>query len=245
MAAIGTLAQVTSGDYDAEWRSIRDSPLGSLYIRELYWLARGVSERLDALFASFRPPKDPSSSYLLVDPNLHREIQAILGDAGKTRLLLVDRPKRRDQSPREYAIQCRRAEWLRSLLDRLDIGPVLDAGVRNSLEHFDEYVDEMSLAAYDGEIPCPTSIAVDIATWDRGGLTALIIEPGWTVYALRLYVASERIFTNCQHEVDLGALREASSSIQERLMPAVNLEAREGRGAVVTILTDTSFTRPD
>ncbi|WP_345154855.1 hypothetical protein, partial [Arthrobacter ginkgonis] len=62
------------------------------------------------------------------------------------------------------------------------------------------------------------------------------------VYPIRLYVASEKKFVNCGHEVDLGALHQEAEMLRERMRPYLSLgSSTPERGSTMLILTDQSF----
>jgi hypothetical protein len=231
----------TNGDeHDAAWDAIARSPLLSVYVHELHWLASDVVRRADAIFEQ-TPPPDPESDYIKVEPGLHSEIYAMLADAAKIRALITERPKRRDQSRMKHEILVRRARSLRGLLSGLDAATVCSADARHSVEHFDERIDAAAIGAYERAIVLPVNIPLDLAVWSRGVFEVLkgTTEPPPTIYPLRVYVASERRFLNGDVEIEVGALRDECAAIRDRLAPAMH-DPNE-RGGFVVVVTEQSF----
>jgi hypothetical protein len=138
-------AMPQSPDYDAIWRSISNSPLISIYTTELYWLARNVAARAEALFEEAKPASD-GHSYIQVNHNLLTNAVHLLGDSARIKALITPSRKSNDESQIKYQIRLRRTAWLRNtILEGIQLKCISDAKVRHSLEHFDEYIDETAI----------------------------------------------------------------------------------------------------
>ena len=92
----------------------------------------------------------------------------------------------------------------------IKLAELLNAKVRNTLEHFDEYLDEANLALSDARVPPSPMAAYNmvLSRWDA-------INP--RVYPIRLYISAERKFYNMKWSVDLDAINKEASAIAERL----------------------------
>jgi hypothetical protein len=229
------------GEAAEAWDAIARSPFFAAYVYELHWLAADVVRRADALLEQTPPPSDPNNDYIKVDPALHSEIYAMLGDAAKIRALVTSRPRRRDQTERQHEILVLRAEALLGLLAGLSLDAICSADARHSVEHFDERIDQTALDAYDNTIPKPVNIPLDLVVWSRAAFDVLrgtrADRP--EIYPLRVYVASERRFLNAGAEIDVGLLRDECAAVRDRLAQA--MPDPDERGAFVVVVTESTF----
>lgn len=234
--------QKPSVDNQVDWSRIVQSPFAGAYLSELYWLARDVVETCERVFAAEPPPAE--SSYIKVDHRLHGDIYRVLNSAARIRALVKDRPKRRDQSAGQYAIQKQRTAWLHGLVADLPMATVLHAKVRHTLEHFDEYLDETALESKRDQIAKPTLLPIDIALGRDGTLNQF--ANGAVVYPIRLYLVEERVFINCGQRIDLGRMANECLGISKRLAALAPNLVREGdeRGSFLLLVTNASFPDP-
>jgi hypothetical protein len=240
---------MTSQSEDAtvgtQWEAIQRSPLFAVYIWELYWLAANVARLAETVFAATPVGVDDGTDLIKGDAEIHGRLSAILGEAAKIRTLINGRPKRRDQSAAAYAIQTKRAQALRQLLDGISLETVLSAHVRHSLEHFDERLDRAALALVDGTAQLPVNIPFNIVLSRRRALLTLrgTTVPKSRLFPLRVYIANERVFINAGDEVNVGKLYDECGAIRERLRPLVPEAPGDERGSFVVVLTEESFAR--
>jgi hypothetical protein len=233
-------------DYESIWASIAASPLAGAYITEAYWLAANVVRRAEAVFRSATTPRKPSESYIKVDHDLTTTLTTLLGQAVRLKALLTERSRNRNQTEVQHETQVRRARWLRDeLLKGVKIKALLDSNIRNSLEHFDEYLDDVAIRCHEATIPRPTSVPLDVSVGRRKTFERFPIggkRPH--VENLRVYVAADKVFVNAGHEINIRALHDEARRIMKRLERLVpkDEEHPEQRGSSVFILTDSSFT---
>jgi len=227
-------------EYDKMWQAIAKSPFLDVYISELYWLAKQVEEETTRIFDDTPPPTQPGEGYIRVDRVLHERILTVLLAAARIRALLHRRSIRGSSARQQVLL--RRTAALRQALDGIDLAPVLDSAARNSIEHFDEYLDRTAIESYKGEIRRPTLFPVDMVVSSRSLLERFDVggdRP--TVYFIRAYIADERVFTNFGRELRLEPLRDCCSAIRRRLEPLLPDFAREERGAFMLVVTADSF----
>ena len=92
-----------SAQYEELWSAIRGSTLVSMFVEELYLLARRIVERADTVFATVQSPQ-PGTSYLS-SPHVRDELADIVLVAARIRALVFKRDKRRrGQSRSEYEV---------------------------------------------------------------------------------------------------------------------------------------------
>jgi hypothetical protein len=227
---------------DDAWDSISKSPFRFTYQRELYLLAGDIVVQVDEAEALIvPPPPKPGSGKLTVKREITERLIRALGAGTRLRsLCFATQHPGYKQTPLEHKVQQRRAAWVQDILQRIDLTPLKDTQVRNTLEHFDEYVDHIALQARSG--PFPALVASDMALSDRHLLSAFnhqgVTFPN--VHHIRTYVADEHRFINCGHEVDMAALRNTAAQIRDRVKPLLGQPLNED-GSAMHVLTDKSF----
>ena len=201
-----------------------DSKLYSLYLHELWWLAHGIKTKTERLFEEAKVPDE--GNIIQVSPELHSLIASVLSEAANLKKLLVTPSTRLNgESGRLYRLRRARASSLNKLLDGISLAEVLNAKVRNTLEHFDEYLDEANLAISEAKAPPSPMAAYNmvLSRWE-------VFNP--RVYPIRLYISSERRFYNMKWSVDLNAMNQEATAIVERLGKIMSA-AKEGPGGLM------------
>ncbi len=200
---------VGAAEYDALWDAIASSPFGSTYIGELHSLAAEVVALAEDVFAAAPRPKTVDD-FLKVDHALMRKLFTVLGAAARISAMLTDRPRRKDQSARDHAVLKRRARWLREeVLRGVKLERVFEAKVRHTLEHFDEYIDDTAIKYATRQLPTPSLAPVDIVVSRRRALRHFAVQQKVPhSYFMRVYIAAERTFVNCEREISVQALRD-------------------------------------
>lgn len=205
-----------------------DTKLFSLYIHELWWLANGIREKTERLFSKAKVPDEGNT--IQASPELHSLIASVLSDAANIKKLLVTpNGKLNGESGRQFRLRRARAKALYSLLDGIQLAELLTAKVRNTLEHFDEYLDRANIAITEARNP-PSPVAaynMVLSRWEA-------FNP--RVYPIRLYISAERKFYNMKWSVDLDAMNKEASSIVEKLKPFMGA-AEGGPGGLMLHLT--------
>jgi hypothetical protein len=228
--------------WDTLWLGIRDSPIAGLYLSELHGIAGAVVKNTETAFDRVRT-SEGDAGYIQVDHKLSAMLVDAVTNAARIRALLDTGPRRRSENAMTFEVRIRRAAWLQEeVLEGVRLDAVLGADVRNTLEHFDEYIDDLARRAAEREITMPILVPVDFLVSHRRAFDPLLQHSGGVLQPLRGYYADERIFVNAGREVDVGALHAECGTIRDRvaehLSPGV---LEEPRGSVMYVLTETSF----
>ena len=190
--------------------STKASLLSPMYVLELWLLADGVREQCEKIFGATEIT--PNETFLRVSKEVHGLIASLLSDAANIKKLLRTRASRRDgESKVAYAMRQRRSKVLGDLLDGIVLDTLLDSKIRNTLEHFDEYLDEADeLVTVKGH---PT------ATLAMSNMVLSHCQhlPGESIFPIRVYIASEKKFYNMKWSIDLGKLYAEALLVVERL----------------------------
>lgn len=205
-----------------------DTKLFTLYIHELWWLANGVKQKTEHLFAETKFPDE--GNIIQVSPELHSIIASTLSDAANLKKLLVTKESQLSgESGRQFRLRLGRTQALAKLLEGIALNELLNAKVRNTLEHFDEYLDEANLAVTEAKKPPSPMAAYNmiLSRWD-------VFNP--RVYPIRVYISEERKFYNMKWSVDLGAMNTEAKAVIERLTQFMG-SAKAGPGGLMLPLT--------
>lgn len=205
-----------------------ETKLFSLYIYELWWLANGVLQKTERIF---NEAEIPDSGYTIqVSPELHSLIASVLSEAANLKKLLVTPSvKLKGESGPQYRLRRARSAMLNQVLEGIQLSELLSAKVRNSLEHFDEYLDEANLKVSEAKNPPAPMAAYNmiLSHWEA-------VTP--RVYPIRLYISKERKFYNMKLSVDLDAMNKEAAAIAARLKTYMGA-AEEGAGGLMLHLT--------
>jgi hypothetical protein len=174
----------------------------------------------------------PENEYTLqVSPELHSLIASVLSEAANLKKLIVTPSTRlRRKSGRQYRLRKALAVALKEIVAGIPLTEFLNVKVRNTLEHFDEYLDEVNLAASMDQLP-PSPVAADnmvLSHWE-------VFYP--RAYLIRVYISSKRKFYNMKWSVDLGAMNSEASTIGERLRTLPGFSDKENPGALMLHMT--------
>lgn len=123
-----------------------------------------------------------------------------------------------------------RAKVLTDLLDGIALGELLNVKIRNTLEHFDEYLDEADeLLTVKGHPTATLAMSnMVLSHWEH--------LAGEKIFPIRVYVASEKKFYNMKWSIDLGKLHAESLEIVERLKSLPETQMITAAGALAVKL---------
>ena len=205
-----------------------DTKLMTLYFHELWWLAHGIKTKAEQLFLEAKVPE--TGNVIQVNPELHTLIASLLSDATNLKKLVVTPESRMNgESGRRFRLRKARAVALKEAISGIQLTEMLNAKVRNTLEHFDDYLDEANLAL-SGTAPPPSPMAaynMVLSRWE-------VFNP--RIYPIRVYISSERKFYNMKWSVDIGAIHQEASAIVERLTSHPAFTKTEGPGGMMVRL---------
>jgi hypothetical protein len=180
----------------------------SVYVHRLYALATAVRDRCDAIFKAAPVPHE--DGYFKISDEIHAQIDAVLVDAANIRKL-IDTPatKGSSESTRVFEFRRERTRLLSEFLKGIPLESILDSQARNSLEHFDQYLDKLGARLNAGELaPQPMALFN-------------IIFSSWSyvrdAYPIRVYIADEQTYYNFDRKVSLGALHAEAAAILARI----------------------------
>jgi hypothetical protein len=221
-------------DYDELWGSIERSPFAGTYIDELYRLAQQVVTLAEDVFRVAPKPTGPDH-FLQIDHDVMHDLFTLVSSAAHISAMVGERKKQPWQTEQTYEIQRRRAGWLRTdVLKGVKLSALFQAKVRNTLEHFDEYIDEGAIGFATHQHPTPSLAPVDFVVSRRHALRRFAVQRRVPhLFFMRVFIASERVFVNCGHEISIQALHTECRRIVKRLAPFMQDREREGSSMLV------------
>ena len=205
-----------------------DTKLFSLYFHELRWLAHSIQTKSEKLFDE---AKVSAEGYVVqVNPELHSLIASILSDAANLRKLVVTPHTRLNgESGQQFRLRKARAAALREAIKDIELVELLNSKVRNTLEHFDEYLDEANIALSEAKTPPSPMAAYNMVLSRWEGFAP-------RVYPVRLYISSERKFYNMKWSVDIDAMHKEARAVVERLADSDVFGKTESPGGLMVPL---------
>lgn len=187
---------------------INRHPVFDVYYHELLWLAHRIKTDCEFIFEETKLPE--TGHYIKISIPVHEKIETVcLAAARLKKLVQTPTGRYKNESEAEYAARQLRAKALREVLGDVTLDEILRTKVRDSIEHFDEYLDTMNVEVERGKIVGPAA-AYNIVLSDAGTFDG-------PLYPIRLYLADSRKFSNMRYSIDLGKIHEEASAILARL----------------------------
>ena len=201
------------------------APLFTVYVHQLFALALSIREACDQIFLDTPVPE--KGFYINVSPQIHARIDsALIGAANIKKLLRTPEKRGSSESQRVYKFRIERSRLLAEWLAEVDLAEILNTKVRNTLEHFDEYLDAENVKLSAGGAP-PAPVAaynMVLSHWE-------VTNP--RVYPIRVYIAVERRYYNLKHSIDLGRLRDEADAILKQLKVLGAMQGVEEPGGLM------------
>lgn len=201
--------------------------LSTVYIRELYNLAVSAKSKCESIFDKTPPIPIRPERYISHAPEIHALIYGVLIDAANIKKLIVTPSiKGRNESRRQYDVRRYRAALIGECVGLLALKEILDVKVRNTLEHFDEYMDEAVLELSDPRTRPSPWAAFNLILSGRD-----VCQP--PIYPIKMYIAEERVFCNLKWSIDIGKIHEEASALVNALMNHPSISGADGPGGML------------
>lgn len=207
-----------------------DVKLHMVYKQELWWLTTSIIQDCEAVFEASYPPDNENECYIRVDYPLLAKINNILSEsASLKKLISVPKNKSKNESARQFNLHVARANYLQGILKKVNIQEISSARLRNTLQHFDEYLDAACIKAEDGDLKKYEQAVYNMVLSDWRAFTP---KP----YPLRLYVCSERKYYNMDVSIDLSKIHSEATSIKTELERLINPNGDLSPGAFIILV---------
>lgn len=197
------------------------NPLHRLYVYELHRLSYSVITNAEALFALTEP-----GPYLAkVDSLIEERVYAVITAAARIQKLLMAGSRKKSESARRFSFRAARAEYLTTLLRGQDLSEIKKTAVRNSLEHFDERLDDAALKVSALGTGLGIFVTTNLCVWKlnpvKTGLPLRLVrlQSSMPIHPVRVYEACGRIYHNRDASISIGKLHSQCLEI-DRLLTA-------------------------
>ncbi len=185
--------------------------LVDLYVNELWSLALSVKSHCESVFTLAKSSDATGGHYLAIKPDVHKIIASCLADAANFKKLIYTASSRQKaESDKVFKLRQYRAKMLREALQGVSLDELLSAKVRNTIQHFDEYLDQAVVALSDVK-----SRKSPWAGYNLVVSTLSVCDP--PVHPIRVYVADDRTYYNFRWSVNMQRLHDEASSAAEKL----------------------------
>ncbi len=150
-----------------------------------------VKTRKPGMEAVFSMPNIPGK-YFFVQPEVFTRIASIQVYSANIKKILFPPPRKKDESKYKSDYRQKRTEEVQAFFDMNRITEIKNAKARNSLEHYDERLDNISLRLWNGTIDKKYhAIATNIILSSEG---ALYMNP----YYLNSYIVDTKLYKNAE-----------------------------------------------
>ncbi|MGH7427951.1 MAG: hypothetical protein ACREJ4_06290 [Candidatus Methylomirabilaceae bacterium] len=212
------------------------NPLHRLYLYELHRLAYSVKTNAESLFALTEP-----GPYLAkVDSLIEERVYAVITAAARIQKLVGAGSQQKSESGSRFSFRAARAEYVATLLDGLDVSEIMKTAVRNSLEHFDERLDDAALTLTEIGTRLGIFVTSNLCVWKLDQIESDLplrlvkIESSMPIHPVRIYEASGRVYHNMDASVNIGKLHAECLEI-DRLLTEKGSDIKEYPAGFVAV----------
>ncbi|BED28499.1 TPA: hypothetical protein IBL02_004379 [Escherichia coli] len=209
-------------------KTFEQMKLNFIYLHELWLLTHSIKTRCEELF--HETPLPDAGYYFKIDYNIHILINSILSDAANVKkLIAVPKNKTREESPEQFRLHIERSNYLQQKIKDIEIKEINSVRVRNTLQHFDEYLDQLNIDVTAGKMK-----GHDIAVYNFVISHWKAINP--RPYPIRLYVCEEKTYYNMKASINLEKVYNEAFQVNEVIRKEINKEAGAEPGSFMVPL---------
>ncbi|MDV1857526.1 hypothetical protein RZR38_17315 [Citrobacter freundii] len=203
-------------------KSFDDLRLNFIYLHELWWLTESIKRRCEELFRE--TPLPEQGYYFKIEYHIHSLINDILSDAANLKkLITIPTQKTRGESPRQFQVHVERSKFLQAKIKGIEFTELKSVKVRNTLQHFDEYLDEANIEASEGKLK---SHQMAVYNFVMSHWEAVNPRP----YPIRLYICAEKTYYNMKASVNIGKIYAEAARINEVIRSEINRDSNSDPG---------------
>lgn len=203
-------------------KSFDDLRLNFIYLHELWWLTESIKRRCEELFRE--TPLPDQGYYFKIEYHIHSLINDILSDAANLKkLITIPTQKTRGESPKQFQVHVERSKFLQAKIKGIEITELKSVKVRNTLQHFDEYLDEANIEASEGKLK---SHQMAVYNFVMSHWEAVNPRP----YPIRLYICAEKTYYNMKASVNIGKIYTEAVRINEVIRSEINRDSDSDPG---------------
>ncbi|WP_102802979.1 hypothetical protein [Klebsiella michiganensis] len=180
-----------------------------IYLEEIWFLANSIIRRVKRLDDL---AKVPESGYLFFSKHEITElILGILSNSANIKKLTNPGKQAKGESAGAFQFRVDRCNFIKNSFPEIDFLGILDTKLRNTLEHFDEYLDDFMTTIAKGEF----SHAYPMVALNFGLSDQDAFEPH--LYPIRMYESKTKNFYNFDNIVNIKSIYDVATAIDEKL----------------------------
>lgn len=203
-------------------KSFDELRLNFIYLHELWWLTESIKRRCEELFRETTLPEQ--GYYFKIDYHIHSLISDILSDsANLKKLITIPKKKTYSESPRQFQVHVERSNFLQEKIKGIEITELKSVKVRNTLQHFDEYLDEANIEVSEGKLRYHQIAVYNfvMSHWEA-------VNP--RPYPIRLYICAEKTYYNMKASVNLEKIYSEAVRINEVIRNEISKDSDSDPG---------------
>ncbi|MBD7375766.1 hypothetical protein HPO00_06495 [Klebsiella pneumoniae] len=180
-----------------------------IYLEEVWFLADSIIRKVKKLDDVANTPE---SGYLIFStPEITDLILGILSNSANIKKLTNPGKQARGESAGAFQFRVDRCNFIKNSFPEIDFSGVLDTKLRNTLEHFDEYLDDFMTTIAKGDF----SNAYPMVAFNIGLSDQDAFKPH--LYPVRMYESKTKTFYNFDNVVNIQSIYEVAIAIDEKL----------------------------
>ena len=210
------------------------SYMEGIYVNELFWLLTAIKSNCERLFEIAKVPE--TGFIIQVDIEAHSLIKLIITNSSHVANLIDPRTKKKDENEERYQFRKERGEFLKKIFNVIVIEEILQRELRDSIEHFDERLDNLVHSVSKKARKKDQSLAHNMVFSKKAVLQPFPIP-------VRVYVSAEKIFYNMNWRLDIGKIYTECVSMLDAVQNLEKIKKIKEPGGMIVIvpkLTDSS-----
>ena len=198
-----------------------------IYINELFWLLAAIRKNCETLFEK---AKITETGYAMqVDVEVHSLIKSIVNDSSHVANLIDPRERRKDEPIEHYIFRKERGKHLREIFNSISIEKILNRNLRDSIEHFDERLDNLVQSVSKKVKKKQQNLAHNMVFSHKEVIVPFPIP-------IRVYVSSEKVFYNMNWRFDLGKIHAECVSMLNAIQSLESIKKTKEPGGLLVII---------
>lgn len=205
-------------------KNINEYPLGSLYNIEIVHHAYYIIKWCEEIFDGYS--QSDNESFYFSAGHIHNKIYTILTSAANISKMIKPNIKRKKingrlESKKFQERRIERKDFYDILFDGIKITEIHKKQVRNTIEHFDEKLDKLSVNSFPYDVNNRTAGLYNFSISNLEMFKPFTKEHGGAaeeLYPIKCYIADEKVFYNFGQKIDLQKIYDEANNIYNFLL---------------------------
>lgn len=208
------------------------NPMIDHYLKELHVLSSEIIRNFEEVeqIIGMHKPGDPGvisfphipDKYFFIRPEVFTRISTIQVHSANIKKFLFPTPRKKNEAAYKFEYREKRTAELQAYFDLDKISEIKNAKVRNSLEHYDDRLDNISLRLWNGTIDKQFQVITSNTILSSEG--AIVGRP----YYLNSYIIDSKIYKNAEEESNIGKLVQEARYILRTIEDDLDIDGQTG-----------------